>query len=397
MIEVLEKLKITYITNTNGNLEFNHLGIALRYQSDTKKIYVDDRYFGEIPHIMKDGSVCTAGNANIYFSDLTDEIRFENTIKVYIPWLFSIGPELRTAEFIGELDYFLRNIHGFSVERHNLSPSRIIKLFVGSPGDLWETLYYMNVGQTYKILVEDEPFASVIVKKVGPRSLVVDYQEYIKACQRVSGLDFVENERKIGFIGLGSVNSFIMKNEISKGTKKFVLVDKQKIEKGNLLRYAFPYRYMYKVIAGRKFALDVGLQDNDIQVYKFNVDKNTRNYFKDTDRVYISVDSFTSWFVILEYLVKHKIFIDREIVFVGIDAFGRFGKLIRIKTNITNDFNKRFFDFMLHDNGKTRKAVVPNGCGKSLAVYNEKNLISLSEAAISCSDENIVKEVDFNV
>jgi hypothetical protein len=82
-----------------------------------------------------------------------------------------------------------------------------------------------------------------------------------------------------------------------------------------------------------------------------------------------------------------------KITFVGIDVFGGFGKFINTNTaNIIEDAKK----FLFYNEGNSRRMMIGNGCGKSLAVYDEEPLNKLAKNVIDKSEVmGEVEKVEF--
>jgi len=68
------------------------------YDSVNKQFFLDKSLFSKLPHVMSDGSLCLYGNRNIQLNENDEEILVRNTLKVYIPWLFNMPPEIKVID-----------------------------------------------------------------------------------------------------------------------------------------------------------------------------------------------------------------------------------------------------------------------------------------------------------
>ena len=125
-----------------------------------------------------------------------------------------------------------------------------------------------------------------------------------------------------------------------------------------------------------------------VQGYNTRIDsQSSKQFIKDCTQIYVSVDDFYSWLEVLIYL-KINALETAKITFVGIDVFGGFGKFINTnKTNIIEDVKK----FLFFNEGSSRRMMIGNGCGKSLAVYDEEALNKLAKNVIK--ENKIIGEV----
>lgn len=390
----LNELGIVYKKN-GTRFCFSYADIDMEYCEETGHVYVDKNHYMKIPHIMPDGSVCISGNDMIHVNESVSSEKLKRTVTEYIPWLFNISPELKVIEFLAEIDFFIRKM-GNSCEIKQLKkPRKSIK--ISTPFDIWECINLMKPGQSSNFIVEEESLNySVMVKKIKDKDFVVDYNEHELACKRIVGNDFKRKDNVIGVIGVGSVNSYIIKKLVAYGHNSFVLVDNDKVEVGNLLRYAFPYLHQNKVQATKKFIKEV-CRNSKVEAINTRINLKSKNFFLNCDRIYISVDNFMSWIDVRNYLCQKELY-NSEIIFVGIDAFGSFGKFVKVDSRWSHaHLNNKFAEFMRFTDEKvSRKEMIPNGCGKSLAIYGEEELLKLAGKVITHEEFDKVIKVGFD-
>jgi len=396
MNKILDDLKIKYEQNEEGIsfLIHNH---QVFYNFCTKKVYLKPEYFGKIPHVMPDGSICISANQEISFEEGDESTKFKNTVEVYIPYLLSLTPALKLSEMIGEVDFYIRHLLKFkSVTKHINYMNNIKKEIVYTPNDLWDAIYYQQVESYIEIQPDGLEQYSIIIYRKTDNKFCIDMKEYLKTCQRVVGNHFAIKDIRVGFIGVGSVNSYIIKELVSQGVNKFSFADNDIVEQGNMMRFAFPIIGDYKVDAARKFVNSVTKPYGKIQSLREMITKDSKNYFDNCVEIYISVDNYQSWLDILLYLGKYSIFENRVIHLVGIDAFANYSKYISINTIDPKSFYSYYISFLTHKVREVkRKEMVLNGCGKSLAIYNETQLINLASKATKQSELNTNEVYDF--
>lgn len=389
MNKILEELKIEYNT-INTKIHFELYGYKVFYDSITKKVYINESNFGKIPHVMSDGSICISANQEILFEEGDESQKFKNTIMVYLPYLLSLAPEMKTAEMIGEVDFYIRWLLKYKTAPIQFNEiKQIRKIEVYTPTDLWDTIYYMSVGDVIEVYPSELEMYSVIIKRKTENKFLIDKKEYFKACQRVVGNIFLPSDSVVGIIGVGSVNSYVIKEVLSQGVNQFVLIDNDIVEQGNLMRYAFPYIGKYKVNAAKKFIKSLCRPFGKVTAIKEYVNRESRNFLSTCNDIYISVDNYQSWLEIFHYIGKNMLFINKNIHLLGIDAFANYSKYIYISTNNPKVYADLYIKFLLHKVPNVeRKEMVLNGCGKSLAIYNEFQLIELAKKGVNQNEIN---------
>jgi tRNA A37 threonylcarbamoyladenosine dehydratase len=393
LIDLFRKYDSNYVIK-ESIIQINYMGINIYYEyKDKKIIYLDKSYFGKIPHVMMDGSLCIVGNQVVQLKELNEEEMLKNCIEIYIPWLVSLPENLKVLEFLSELQYYCKNL----LEYKKVNPLRKIDLTIAKGicindvNGLWETISSLPKNKIFRLYTSKYNRASVYILKTQ-NEIKVNYDRYTKACQRVSGINYDTIRKKVVFIGVGSVNSYIIKNLLSKELNKIVLIDDGMFTVDNVFRFAFPYKNKYKIDAVKEFCKILN-KDILIQGYKIKIkSESSSRFISDCDEIYVSVDNPNAWIDIKIYLEKNcnK---NQKIIFVGVDAFGGFGKFVHV--NIKN-LAEGFRNFIFYDNGSGRKSMIGNGCGKSIAVYDEENLNKLAKEAIKKYISGEVIEVSFN-
>jgi len=392
--ETLQVLNISYELK-KGVFHFEYKGIQMLVDQKGT-VSVSKNYFGSIPHVMKDGSVCV-------FSGIDSMIRsgenfeLKETIEVYIPYLFGLTAEQKTGEFLLELEYYISELldKRCDVSKEDIHTFTVVEIV--NAQNLWETLEDISNGCWYKLVPVNLENEYVFVKKENEK-FQIEYDEVYKAKLRVSDGNVNTLDGKTVFIGMGSVNSYALKTMFSRGLADITIIDDDKIEVGNLFRHAFPYIGMYKVDAAERFLQIVDKKMKAKKVYSkisFTENQKSPNYMNDVQRIVVSVDNFFSWIQVFHYIEKYCQN-NCEIFFVGIDVYGRYGKFFKIEYKGKNHFFENFKKFMLDvPNGKSRNNMVGTGCGESLAIYDEHNIMSLIKEMITSPLDEGVKYVDF--
>jgi hypothetical protein len=238
----------------------------------------------------------------------------------------------------------------------------------------------------------------IYIKQVAEKSYIISFDESTKARQRVNGLSIAYARYVLAFVGVGSVNSYIIKRSLSLGVTDIHIIDFDKVEIGNMFRFAFPYLGLYKVDAVDLFSSLFNKRVSINKIYE-KIDRNSKNYLVGIEEVFVSVDSFTSWIEVFEYMKKNAqegLYIN----FIAVDAFGRYGKFIKSKygKDSIKQFELDFLRFLLYTDSdmQKRRAMIGNGCGKAIAVYSEENLIKLAREVVSCDIASKVIQVSFD-
>lgn len=392
--KTLQFLNIPY-NFIEDTFHFEYRGIQMLV--DRKgTVSVSKSYFGSIPHVMKDGSVCVFSGVDSMLRS-GESFELKETIEVYIPSLFGLTAEQKTGEILIELEYYITELLNkicFVIKEdiHNFNVIEIV-----NPQNLWETLEDIQKNCWYKLVPVNLENEYVFVRKKD-EGFQIEYDEAHKAKLRVSTGNIDVLFGKTVFIGMGSVNSYALKVMFSRGLSDIAIIDDDKIEIGNLFRHAFPYRGMYKVDAAERFLQSVDQKVKAKKVYKkicFTEKHKSSNYISDAQRIIVSVDNFFSWVQVFHYIEEHCQN-NCEIIFVGVDIYGGFGKFFKINFKEKEQFFEVFKKFLLDvPEDKSRSNMVGNGCGESLAIYDEQNIVTLiKEMLIGGADEGI-QYVDF--
>lgn len=349
--------------------------------SNTGVIGVSSDYFGKIPHVMRDGSLCVSGNKEIKLLD-NKKITFEKTISTYAPWLFSLPPNYCVAEMIAELDFYIMMLfQGGKCDeiKANLALANTLPLYIVGPSDLWEKIGLLENNIWYKLMPIDLENHYVFLKKEN-NDYKIFFDRYSKARMRVSGNKFNEPFGKIAFIGVGSVNSYIIKQLAGRGLNDVVLIDDDTIEVDNMYRHAFPYISKKKVDAAEYFITNTFVASS-VTKFEVKIKSDSDNYLENVDTVYVSVDNYISWLDVILYLLDNTKK-ETTIILSGVDIFGSFGKFSVFHLSIDNkaDFIRWALSFLefVPPQGIERRQMIGNGCGKSIAIYSELDLLILA-------------------
>ena len=167
------------------------------------------------------------------------------------------------------------------------------------------------------------------------------------------------------------------------------MVDNDVVETGNLFRYAFPYIGVPKVDAAESFVNAVNSDAVIIKINSWIDSKSKGDCLTNRSHIFVSVDNYLSWINIILFLY-HNVKEPTTIVFFFFFVFGRFGKYICLKydSGATEDkisllsFVENFLE-VIPECFTERKIMVGNGCGKSLAVYSETDLLKIANEVIS--------------
>ena len=362
----------------NKKYIFKYNEKSIYYDSVNKQFFLDKNLFAKLPHVMADGSLCLYGNRNIQLNENDEEILVRNTLEVYIPWLFNMPPEIKVIEFINEIEYYLKKIYKKKVKKFK-NIDHIFKIIkISTPIELWETIDAIKVNKIYEIYPNKYPEYKIYIRK-NKDGFVLNYDLYNKSRLRILGHDFKTINERTCFIGVGSVNSYIIKQCLARDIKEVVLIDKDTFKIDNAFRFAFPYKNKSKIECVQEF-IKILRKKIKVEGYNINIDsKSSKQYIRNCTRIFVSVDDFYSWLEVLVYL-KINALETAKITFVGIDVFGGFGKFINTnKTDIIEDAKK----FLFYNEGSSRRMMIGNGCGKSLAVYDEEALNKLAKNVIN--------------
>ena len=370
---------------------FEYAETSICYDSNEKKFYVDKELFSKIPHILPDGSLCLHGNNIIKLKELDEEILLKNTLETYIPWLLTIPPELKTVEFINEIDFYLRKLYHTKIKKLKNINHVYKTIQVLNPLDLWETIENLKLNKIYEIYPNKYPEYKVYIKKTV-NEFIINYDLFNKSRLRILGEKISDIKEKICFIGVGSVNSYIIKQCLARNITEMTLVDDDKFKIDNAFRFAFPYKSKSKIDCVKEFVKILN-KPVSIDGYSLKINaESSKKYLDGCKTVFISVDNLYSWLEVAIYLQKNAD-AETKIFFVGIDAFGGYGKFILSSVaTIQEDMRS----FLFYNDGSQRRMMLGNGCGKSLAVYDEEDLTKLANAVINYSGETRrVEKVEF--
>ena len=375
--ELIEKFDKKY-KKENNKFTFKYNENSICYDSANKQFFLDKNLFSKIPHVMPNGSLCLYGNRNIQLNENDEEILVRNTLKVYIPWLFNMPSEIKVIEFINEIEYYLKKIYKKKVNKFKNIEHIFKTIKISTPIELWETIDTIKINKVYEIYPNKYPEYKIYIRK-NKDGFVLNYDLYNKSRLRILGHDFKAIHEKTCFIGVGSVNSYIIKQCLARDIQEIVLIDKDTFKIDNAFRFAFPYKNKSKIECVQEF-IKILRKTIKVEGYNINIDsKSSKQYIRNCTRIFVSVDDFYSWLEVLVYL-KINVLETAQITFVGIDVFGGFGKFINTnKNNIIEDAKK----FLFYNEGGSRRMMIGNGCGKSLAVYDEEALNKLAKKVIN--------------
>ena len=84
--------------------------------------------------------------------------------------------------------------------------------------------------------------------------------DYKKARQRITGKKCDNLIGKTAFIGVGSVNSYIIKYGLANGLDDVVLIERDRYTVDSAVRFAFPYKGKKKTYAVKEFCKNLDLK-----------------------------------------------------------------------------------------------------------------------------------------
>lgn len=370
-----------------NKIKFNINEIEIEYNIELKKFYINECYFGRIPHIMLDGSICLYGNIDILINEINEESSLNSLVSSYIPWLLNLPLELKLLEFLFEIEFYLKTLFGYKIEEKKINKDCIFKkIRIDTVEELWEKVEEMEIYSTYELYINNYEDYSIFLKK-EIKSIAYERDNYKKARQRVTGKKCNNITGKTIFIGVGSVNSYIIKYLLANGLNDIVFVDHDKFKAENAFRYAFPYKGKKKIYAVKEFCRN--LDKINLKFYNMEIKSDsTANILDGCQRVIVSVDNFISWINIAEFLEKNCTE-NVEIILAAINNFGENAKFI--KTNVKN-IKDAMHEFIFNSIIKERRELIGNGCGKSIAIYDEEILIKLSKEVVKSILNNENKE-----
>lgn len=360
--------------------------IEVVYKKDKKNYYVDKNYFLKIPHIEKDGRICLYGNINIEINE-SSLIDHEVVIDKYIPFLFSIDRINKLIELVTELKYYIDECSELEIQESAIKKINKRKEINTTEGfiEFLEEITQKNYNGKFGIYIND-----ILQCKIWKNGKLIrlDFNIYEKSCERVLKKDDYKFEgKKILFVGMGSVNSYILKNILLEKPKYIEIFDPKKFKMTNMFRHAFYSESKYKVEAVKEFMkpiLDIKLVTHKRE---FLIEECE---IEEYDYIFISVDNVISWFKIMEQIKEMN---GGNFILTGISAFGRYGKFVEVK--IKEEIELKFFQFLKFAPEMERKRVVTGGCGTSTAIYNELELLMLSKEVLN-NKNNEVNKIEFD-
>lgn len=382
-LEIIKRMDINAIIRKD-DIVFKIDDVNFKYNVTEKKFYTDKDWFGKVPHILKDGKVCMFGNIELHLNELIEENSLESIVSKYIPWLFRLPLELKLLEFLFEIEYYIGSYLGYEAKeesiKNNLSQT---KIKMSTVEQLWETIEEMENYITYEIYIKGYEDYSIFLRK---EKNVIYYERdvYKKARQRITGKKCNNLIGKTAFIGVGSVNSYIVKYGLANGINNIVLIDHDKYTVDNAFRFAFPYKGKKKIYAVKEFCRN--LDKVNLKLFNLNIRADSdANIINGCKRIIVSVDNFMSWIQIASFLEKNCSE-DVEIILAAINNFGENAKLV--KTNSKQIVNTTY-NFLFNSKITERRELIGNGCGRSIAIYDEELLVKLAKNVIKSLEEEI--------
>lgn len=382
-LEIIKKVDTNAII-IKDDIVFKIDDINFKYNVTEKNFYTDREWFGKVPHILRNGKVCMFGNIELYLNELIEENSLESIVCKYIPWLFRLPLELKLLEFIFEIEYYIGSYLGYEAKegkiKNNLSQT---KMKINTVEQLWETIEEMENYSTYEIYIKSYEDYSIFLRK--ERNVIYyERDSYKKARQRIIGKKCNNLIGKTAFIGVGSVNSYIIKYGLANGLNDIVLIDHDKYTVDNSFRFAFPYRGKKKIYAVKEFCRN--LDKVNLKLFNLNIRADSEaNIINGCKRIIVSVDNFMSWIQIASFLEKNCSE-DVEIILAAINNFGENAKLV--KTNSKQIVNTTY-NFLFKSKITERRELIGNGCGRSIAIYDEELLVKLAKNVIKSLVEEI--------
>ena len=382
-LEIIKKIDTNAIIR-NDDIIFKIDDINFKYNITEKNFYTDKDWIGKVPHILRDGKVCMFGNIELHLNELIEENSLESIVSKYIPWLFRLPLELKLLEFLFEIEYYVGSYLGYEAKegsiKNNLSQT---KIKISTVEQLWETIEEMENYSTYEIYIKSYEDYSIFLRK-EKNVMYYERDAYKKARQRITGNKCNNLIGKTAFIGVGSVNSYIIKYGLANGLNDVVLIDHDKYTIDNAFRFAFPYKGKKKIYAVKEFCRN--LDKVNLKLFNLNIRADSdANIINDCKRIIVSVDNFMSWIQIASFLEKNCSE-DVEIILAAINNFGENAKLV--KTNSKQIVNTTY-DFLFKSKITERRELIGNGCGRSIAIYDEELLVKLAKTVIKLVEEKI--------
>lgn len=364
-------------TIKENKINFSIHDLEVKYDINSKSFYTSKELFGIIPHIMPNGKICLYGNIDVCLNESNEELSLYNIVSKYIPWLFTLPLKLKLLEFLFEIEFYINKYMGWECEYSSLKKEKTLKkIRIDTIEQLWESIEEMKKFSKYEIYIDGYEDYSIYLEKTNNK-ILIERDAYKKARQRVTGKKCNNITKKTAFIGVGSVNSYIIKYCLANGVNDIVLIDHDKFTIDNAFRFAFPYKGKKKIFAVKEFCKN--LDNIKIQTYNININsKSNANIISECERVIVSVDNFMSWLDIACFL-KDNCSSDVEIIFAAINNFGENAKYIKTTVNTIID---SIVEFLFKSKVVERKELIGNGCGRSIAVYDEELLVKLAKEIV---------------
>lgn len=382
-----QRLEIIKVVDNNAIIEKNKINFRIdfeeiKYDIESKKFYVSKNLFGKIPHIMRDGQICLYGNIDIHLNEINEEYSLPNLVSKYIPWLLRLPLDLKILEFLFEIEFYITAYLGYNYEIKSLKDEKIFKkVRLDTAEQIWETIENMENFSKYEIYVSGYEDYAIYLKKVYNK-IIIERDPYKKARQRITGKKCNNLSGRTLFIGVGSVNSYIIKYCLANGVNDMILVDHDKFTMDNAFRFAFPYKGKRKIYAVKEFCKN--LEDIKLEFHNLNITSQSNpDIFTKCDRVIVSVDNLMAWLDIACFL-KEKCPNKIEIILVAINNFGENAKYVRTSSDKIIDI---MIDFLFKSKVAERRELIGNGCGKSIAIYDEELLVKLAKELVKDMQE----------
>lgn len=377
---------------------FGHIEVEVR----DKNYYVDKSFYGRVPHVMCNGGICL--HANIDMQIIEHEQPEFNKINVeYIKALFELGREQAVLEFLNEIEYYLMNTNKknysnkFKIKNKKVKLSKttnILNYEIETTEDLHRFIESIFSNETEKLSYDVYTSNTKIVEiRKDKVTINYNYEFYEKNRLRVSRGLAKFNSKKILFIGVGSVNSYIIKQIIAEKPATIYLVDPSKFKQSNALRHAFYKKDEKKVISTKKFIDNVS-SGCQVDAYATKFECTLNLDYQNIDYVFISVDNLISWLACYFHLKTCNLNPQTKVIFVGIDGYARYGKYLNMSFSELSDNN--FAQFLTYNSSihTDRKMMVGAGCGSSTAIYTEYDLNKLARETL-IKDLTYIQEVSF--
>lgn len=384
-----KRLEIIKKVDTNAKIRKDDIifkidDINFKYNVTEKNFYTDKDWFGKVPHIMRDGKICIFGNIELHLNELVEENSLESIVSKYIPWLFRLPLELKLLEFLFEIEYYVGSYLGYDAKESKVKNKlNQTKIKISTVEQLWETIEEMENYSTYEIYIKSYEDYSIFLRK-EKNIIYYERDAYKKARQRITGKKCDNLIGKTAFIGVGSVNSYIIKYGLANGLNDVVLIDHDKYTVDNAFRFAFPYKGKKKTYAVKEFCKN--LDSVNLRLFNLNIRADSdADIINDCKRIIVSVDNFMSWIQIASFLEKNCSD-DVEIILAAINNFGENAKFVKTKPR---QIINTTYDFLFKSKITERRELIGNGCGRSIAIYDEELLIKLAKKVIRSLVETI--------